>query len=56
MGHTDRRVKLTSEVIAGIKAIKLYAWEQPYEDRILKIREVAARADLMTHSQACPPC
>ena len=40
MGHTDRRVKLTSEVIAGIKAIKLYAWEQPYQERILHIREV----------------
>ena len=40
MGHTDRRVKLTSEVVAGIKAIKLYAWEQPYQDRILAMREV----------------
>ena len=41
MGHTDRRVKLTSEVIAGIKAIKLYAWEEPYQERILAHREVS---------------
>lgn len=40
MIHTDRRVKLTSEVVAGMKAIKLYAWEGPYTDRILAIREV----------------
>ncbi|KAK9797814.1 hypothetical protein WJX73_000524 [Symbiochloris irregularis] len=39
MAHTDKRVKLTSEVVSGMKAIKLYAWEQPYTDRILKIRE-----------------
>ena len=36
---TDARVKLCSEVITGIKAIKLYAWEGPYADRIMALRE-----------------
>jgi len=36
---TDARVKLCSEVITGIKAIKLYAWEAPYKQRILELRE-----------------
>ena len=35
---TDARVKLSSEVITGIKAIKLYAWEEAYEERILNLR------------------
>jgi ATP-binding cassette subfamily C (CFTR/MRP) protein 1 len=39
---TDARVKLCSEVITGIKAIKLYAWERPYAARIgaLRAREL----------------
>ena len=36
---TDERVKLSSEVILGIKAIKLYAWEEAYSTRILALRE-----------------
>ena len=48
MGHTDKRVKLTSEVVAGIKAIKLYSWEEPYQDRILQIREVCCQ-----HKKSC---
>ncbi|KAG2450119.1 hypothetical protein HYH02_000222 [Chlamydomonas schloesseri] len=36
---TDARVKLCSEVITGIKAIKLYAWEGPYVDRIMGLRD-----------------
>eukprot|EP00198_Chlamydomonas_reinhardtii_P014120 XP_001703457.1 ABC transporter, multidrug resistance associated protein [Chlamydomonas reinhardtii] len=36
---TDARVKLCSEVITGIKAIKLYAWEGPYVDRIMDLRD-----------------
>lgn len=37
--HTDGRVKLVSEVITGIKAIKLYAWEDPYVAKITGLRE-----------------
>ena len=38
IGITDQRVKACSEVVTGIKAIKLYAWEQPYTERIEKLR------------------
>ena len=38
VGYTDARVKLCTEVITGIKAIKLYAWEQPYVERITALR------------------
>jgi len=31
---TDARVKASTEVVTGIKAIKLYAWEEPYTKRI----------------------
>jgi len=43
MKYTDQRVKLTTEVITGIKAIKLYSWEEPYVDRIAKLREQELR-------------
>ncbi|KAL4446696.1 hypothetical protein ABPG77_007940 [Micractinium sp. CCAP 211/92] len=39
VAYTDARVKLCTEVITGIKAIKLYAWEEPYVQRISKLRE-----------------
>ncbi|GAX75363.1 hypothetical protein CEUSTIGMA_g2807.t1 [Chlamydomonas eustigma] len=38
--HTDARVKLSTEVVTGIKAIKLYAWEEAYVDRIGELREL----------------
>ena len=37
--HTDARVRTTTEVILGIKAIKLYAWEGPWTDRLNELRE-----------------
>lgn len=37
--HTDARVKLSTEIVTGIKAIKLYAWEDPYVERIGELRE-----------------
>ncbi|KAL0032002.1 hypothetical protein WJX77_000079 [Trebouxia sp. C0004] len=38
--HTDARVKLTGEVLSGIKAIKLYAWEQSFKEHILSLRHL----------------
>ncbi|EFN56982.1 hypothetical protein CHLNCDRAFT_143584 [Chlorella variabilis] len=43
VAHTDSRVKLCTEIITGIKAIKLYAWEQPYVERITALREQELR-------------
>lgn len=35
---TDDRVKLTNEVLEGIRLLKMYTWEIPYGDAIKKIR------------------
>lgn len=39
----DSRVKLTGQVFRSIKLLKLYAWEQAYENRIFKCREEEVR-------------
>ncbi|XP_060519081.1 ATP-binding cassette sub-family C member 4-like isoform X2 [Cylas formicarius] len=39
---TDGRVKLMSEITAGIQVIKMYAWEQPFE----KMVEVARKKEV----------
>ena len=31
---TDNRIRLMSEIINGIKVIKMYAWEQPFANLI----------------------
>lgn len=36
---TDERLKLTSEVLGGIKAVKIYGWEAAYAERIETFRE-----------------
>eukprot|EP00183_Erythrolobus_madagascarensis_P000582 CAMPEP_0185848574 /NCGR_PEP_ID=MMETSP1354-20130828/3399_1 /TAXON_ID=708628 /ORGANISM="Erythrolobus madagascarensis, Strain CCMP3276" /LENGTH=1448 /DNA_ID=CAMNT_0028548985 /DNA_START=55 /DNA_END=4401 /DNA_ORIENTATION=+ len=36
---TDRRVKITNEVLQGIKAVKFYAWERPFGREVEKVRE-----------------
>ena len=35
----DQRIKLTNEVLSGIKVLKLYAWEPSYEHQIDEIRK-----------------
>lgn len=35
----DERLKLTNEVLNGIRVVKLYAWEQPMMDQINEIRK-----------------
>lgn len=35
---TDERVKITSEVIKGMRAIKMYAWEKPFSEIIKESR------------------
>ncbi|KAK9867452.1 hypothetical protein WJX84_001002 [Apatococcus fuscideae] len=39
MACSDARVKAISEALTGIKAIKLYAWEGPWSERISGLRE-----------------
>ena len=39
MTYTDARVKATSELVTGIKAIKLYAWENAYINKVKKLRQ-----------------
>ncbi|CAG0900694.1 unnamed protein product, partial [Darwinula stevensoni] len=39
MREKDERVKLMNEVLNGIKVLKLYAWELPFQERIMKIRD-----------------
>ncbi|KAG1678456.1 Multidrug resistance-associated protein 1 [Nymphon striatum] len=34
----DERVKMISEVLSGMKVLKLYAWELPFEELIVKLR------------------
>lgn len=35
----DKRLKLMNEVLMGMRVLKLYAWENPFMDRIKKIRD-----------------
>eukprot|EP01033_Poteriospumella_lacustris_P011634 gene11634-8288_t len=35
----DERVKITNEVLAGMKVLKLQAWERQFQQRILRVRE-----------------
>ncbi|KAH9635556.1 hypothetical protein HF086_003170 [Spodoptera exigua] len=38
MLYKDQRIKLMSEVLNGIKVLKMYAWEESFENQILRIR------------------
>ena len=35
----DERVEMTNEVLKGMKGIKIQAWEQSFQSRIVKLRE-----------------
>ncbi|GAV02763.1 hypothetical protein RvY_13289 [Ramazzottius varieornatus] len=39
MKQKDARIKLISEILNGMKVLKLYAWEESFEKQILEIRE-----------------
>ncbi|CAG0894912.1 unnamed protein product [Darwinula stevensoni] len=43
MEEKDRRVKLMSEVLNGIKVLKLYAWELAFQRRVSSIRDKELR-------------
>ncbi|KAI9007181.1 P-loop containing nucleoside triphosphate hydrolase protein [Gaertneriomyces semiglobifer] len=39
MGYMDKRVQVINEVINNIKVVKMYAWEAPFIEKILNIRQ-----------------
>ncbi|XP_068238012.1 multidrug resistance-associated protein 1-like isoform X2 [Palaemon carinicauda] len=38
MKNKDHRVKLMNEILNGIKVLKLYAWEESFEEQVLQVR------------------
>jgi ATP-binding cassette subfamily C (CFTR/MRP) protein 4 len=36
---TDERIKMTNEVLNGIKVIKMYSWEEPFQNIVRAIRK-----------------
>lgn len=38
MGYKDDRVNMLSEILNGMKCLKLYAWEHAFKDYLFKIR------------------
>ncbi|KAL3196873.1 hypothetical protein MRX96_014967 [Rhipicephalus microplus] len=39
MEKKDRRVKYVHELFSGIKILKLYAWEEPFQQRVVDVRK-----------------
>lgn len=42
--HTDERVRLMSALLTAMRVIKMYAWEIPFTERVLKYRENEVRS------------
>jgi ATP-binding cassette subfamily C (CFTR/MRP) protein 1 len=41
--HQDARIKAVNELLSGIKVVKLFAWELPLKEIIVKIRRAELR-------------
>lgn len=39
---TDERIRMTNEIIAGIRIIKMYAWEKPFNKLVEQCRRFGA--------------
>ena len=42
--YTDSRVKLTNEILQGVRAIKSYNWEKPFVEKLTAIRDLELKA------------
>ncbi|KAL7540817.1 hypothetical protein ACHAXR_012685 [Thalassiosira sp. AJA248-18] len=42
--YSDARVKIINEILAGIRIIKFYAWEQPFGKEVQRLREKELKA------------
>ena len=40
---TDRRVKVTNEILQGIRAIKMYGWEDSFVEMVKRITKYTAQ-------------
>jgi hypothetical protein len=45
MAHSDNRTKLESDMVTGIEAVKTAAWEGPFLERILRVRDTVRTLD-----------
>lgn len=43
---TDRRVRLTGELVTGVLAIKVLRWENPFAEKIAELRRIEAKTIL----------
>lgn len=39
MDEKDARMKITTEILNGMKVLKLYAWEDSFEKQVMHLRE-----------------
>ena len=39
MKEKDGRIKLMTEILNGMKVLKLYAWEESFQGQVLGIRD-----------------
>lgn len=39
MLYKDQRLKLLNDILCGIRVLKLYAWEEPLQQMVSKIRQ-----------------
>ena len=44
----DERVRITGEVVSGIRVLKFYAWEGPSRDVINEARSKEVRMTILT--------